>query len=71
MALGFWILYMRNQAKVLSNGVLRRSPAVIYKCIPKRYIEFNFSPDKPFEGGGKAFNKNCEYPDYTIRAKFS
>jgi hypothetical protein len=49
---------VRNQFQMLGSGVIRRSPAVLHECVIKRYIEFNFSPEKTFEGGGKAVNRS-------------
>lgn len=49
---------VRVQFQTLGSGVIRRSPAILYECVTKRYIELNFSPEKTFEGRGKAVNRN-------------
>jgi len=48
----------RIQFQTLGSGVVRRSPVILHECVTKRYIEFNFSPEKTLEGGGKAVNKS-------------
>ena len=50
---------VRIQFKTLGIGVIRRSPVILHECVTKRYIEFNFSPEKACEGGGKAVNKSA------------
>jgi len=45
---------VRIQFQTLGSGVIRRSPAILHECVTKRYIEFNFSPEKTFEVEGKA-----------------
>jgi hypothetical protein len=52
-------LSVRTQVKELCSGVIRRSPVVLHECIIKRHIEFNFSPEEPSEGEGKACNTRC------------
>jgi hypothetical protein len=44
---------MRYRVTGLSNGISQKLPAIFHNCITKRFIEFNFSPEKPFEGEGK------------------
>jgi hypothetical protein len=47
---------VRSQTKWLSIGVMQSSPTVLHKCISKRFIEFNFSPEKPHEEGNLTRN---------------
>jgi hypothetical protein len=49
---------VRIQFQTLGSGVIRRSPVILHDCVTKRYIEFNFSPENTFEGGGKAINRS-------------
>jgi hypothetical protein len=46
-------LCRRYRVTGLSNAVGQKSPALFHNFIYKRYIEFNFSPEGPFEGEGK------------------
>jgi hypothetical protein len=48
----------RIQFQTLGSGVIRRSPVILHECVTKRYIEFNFSPEKTLEDGGKAVNES-------------
>jgi hypothetical protein len=54
---------VKSQVTELCRGVIRRSPVFLHAFITKRYIEFNFSQENPFEGAGKAFSKSgvCVY----------
>ena len=49
---------VRIRFQTYGSGVLRRSPVILHECVTKRYIEFNFSPEKTFEDGGKAVNRS-------------
>jgi len=49
---------VRIQFQTLGSGVIRRSPAILHECVTKRYIKFNFSPEKTSEDGGKAVNRS-------------
>lgn len=49
---------VRIQFQTLGSGVIRRSPAILHESVTKRYIEFNFSPEKTFEDGGKVVNRS-------------
>jgi hypothetical protein len=44
---------MRNRVTGLGNGICQKLPALSHNCITKRYIEFNFAPEKSFEEEGK------------------
>lgn len=55
---GFFRVGVRIQFQTLGSGVIQRSPLILHECVTKRYIEFNFSPEKTFEDGGKAVNRS-------------
>ncbi|XP_069691999.1 2-oxoisovalerate dehydrogenase subunit beta, mitochondrial [Periplaneta americana] len=42
----------------LYDGILQKTPAVLHKCISKRFIQFNFYPEKPPEGEGETTRMN-------------
>lgn len=49
---------VRIQFQTLGSGVIRRSPAILHECVTKRYIKFNFSPEKTSEDGGETRRMN-------------
>jgi hypothetical protein len=62
---------MRYRVTGLSNGIGQKSPALFHNFITKRYVEFNFSPEKSFEGEGKREPWFCGYPGYVVQVTFS
>jgi hypothetical protein len=50
---------MRYRVTGLSNCIGQKSPALFHNFITKRYVEFNFSPENPFEGEGKRESWFC------------
>jgi hypothetical protein len=50
---------MRYRVTGLSSGIGQKSSALFHNFITKRYVEFNFSPEKPFEGEGKRESWSC------------
>ena len=55
--MGLFRVGVRIQFQTSGSGVIRRSPVILHECVTKRYIEFNFSPEQTFEGGGKAVTR--------------
>lgn len=49
---------MRYRVTGLSYDIGQKSPALFHNFISKRYIEFKFSPEKPFEGEGETSQMN-------------
>jgi hypothetical protein len=48
---------MRHRVTGLRNGICQKSSALSNNFVTKRYIEFNFSPEKSFEGEGKHISR--------------